>query len=125
MNQADTLRDPSTVEVAAVIRALDTDADKGLTSQEAARRLAADGPNELRAAPPVPAWRRILAQFQDPLIYLLLAAVAISLVAWVIEGRDGWPVDAIVIALIVVAQRGPGLSCRRPRRRTPWRRWRG
>ena len=33
-----------------------------------------------------PAWRRILSQFQDPLVYLLLAAVAISLVAWVIEG---------------------------------------
>jgi Ca2+-transporting ATPase len=30
----------------------------------------------------VPIWRKILAQFQDPLIYLLLAAVVISLVAW-------------------------------------------
>jgi magnesium-transporting ATPase (P-type) len=44
----------------------------------------------------------VLAQFQDPLIYLLLAAIAISLVAWVIEGQVGLPVDAIVIMLIVV-----------------------
>ena len=102
MNQQDTLHDPSTMEVEAVTRLLDTDADRGLTVQEAARRLAADGPNELRAAPPVPTWRRILAQFQDPLIYLLLAAVGISLVAWWIEGRTACPVDAIVIALIVV-----------------------
>jgi magnesium-transporting ATPase (P-type) len=108
MNQADPLRDPSTVEIAAVIGALDTDVDRGLTAQEAARRLAADGPNELRAAPAVPAWRRFLAQFQDPLIYLLLGAVAISLGAWWIEGRAHAPVDAIVIALIVVVNAALG-----------------
>jgi magnesium-transporting ATPase (P-type) len=102
MKQQDTPQDPSTMEVEAVIRTLDTDADKGLTAQEAARRHAADGANELRAARPVPTWRRILAQFQDPLIYLLLTAVGISLVAWWVEGRAGAPVDAIVIAMIVV-----------------------
>src|SRR4029453_4886133 len=78
------------------------DLEHGLTSAEAARRLAAEGPNELRSAPPVPIWRRVLAQFQDPIIYLLLAAIAISLVVWVIEGQVGLPVDAIVIMLIVV-----------------------
>ena len=36
------------------------------------------------------------------MIYLLLGAVAISLAAWLIEGRVGWPVDAIVVALIVI-----------------------
>ena len=117
--------DPSVKDAADVAQALGADLDIGLTSQEAARRCSENGPNELRAAPRVPAWRRVLAQFQDPLVYLLLAAIAISLVAWVIEGRAGWPVDAIVIALIVVAQRGPRLSCRRPRPRTPWPRWRG
>ena len=45
---------------------------------------------------------QVLAQFQDPLIYLLLVAVAISLVAWVVEGANGAPVDAIVIATIVM-----------------------
>jgi len=102
MSNEDVLRDPSTIEIADVARALDTDTDRGLTSQEAARRLATDGPNELRAARAVPAWRRFLAQFQDPLIYLLLAAVGISLLAWRIEGGAGAPVDAIVIALVVL-----------------------
>ena len=78
------------------------DLDNGLTAVEAARRLTANGPNELRAAPAVPAWRRVLAHFQDPLIYLLLAAIAIALIAWLIEGADGLPVDAIVIAMIVL-----------------------
>ncbi len=83
-------------------RQLGVDPQAGLSSDEAARRLQRDGPNELRGAPEVPAWRRLLAQFQDPLIYLLLVAVVISLVAWVLEGAHGWPVDAIVIGLIVV-----------------------
>jgi magnesium-transporting ATPase (P-type) len=81
---------------------LDVDPAAGLSAQEAARRLEADGPNELRGKKPTPTWRRIVAQFQDPLIYLLLAAVAISLASWVVQGAEGAPVDAIVIAAIVV-----------------------
>ena len=80
---------------------LATDPDAGLAGAEAARRLVADGANELAAVPPIPAWRRLLAQFRDPLIYLLLAAVAISGVAWAAEGAQGWPIDALVIAVIV------------------------
>ena len=89
-------------------RWLGTDLERGLTSKEASRRLLADGPNELRAAPRPPVWRRLLSHFEDPLIYLLLGAVFVALVAWVIEGREGregrhgWPVDALVIAAIVV-----------------------
>jgi magnesium-transporting ATPase (P-type) len=50
----------------------------------------------------VPVWRKILAQFQDPLIYLLLVAIAISLGAWAVEGVTGVPVDAVVIAAVVL-----------------------
>src|SRR5690606_26782259 len=83
--------DPSVLTYEEIVRLLGSDSTNGLDAEEAARRLTEDGPNELRAAPPIPAWRRLLAQFQDPLIYLLLAAVVISLVAWTIEGREGWP----------------------------------
>lgn len=85
-----------------VARALGTDLDAGLTSAQAAQRLAADGPNTLRASAPVPAWRRWLAQFQDPLVVLLLVAVSIALTAWAVEGFAGWPVDALVIAAVLV-----------------------
>jgi Ca2+-transporting ATPase len=108
MARAEVLDDPSMVEVQAVAEALDTDLHAGLTSAEASRRLAEDGPNELRAAPPVPTWRKILAQFQDPLIYLLLGAVVISLFVWLIEGRVGWPVDALVIVAVVVSNAALG-----------------
>ena len=36
------------------------------------------------------------------MIYLLLAAVAVSVVAWLAEGAEGVPYEALVIALIVV-----------------------
>jgi hypothetical protein len=70
-------------------------------------RLRADGPNELRALPPVPLWRQALAQLQDPLVYLLGGAAAVALAAWWFEGRGqtgvaGWPLDAIVIGCVVV-----------------------
>ncbi|MDQ3189404.1 MAG: cation-transporting P-type ATPase, partial [Pseudomonadota bacterium] len=94
--------DPSIMDAADVARILGTDVEHGLTSAEASRRLAEEGANELRSTPPIPLWRRILSQFQDPLIYLLIGAVAVSFAAWVIEGGAGWPVDSIVIALIVV-----------------------
>ena len=94
--------DPSITDAGEVAKALGADLVAGLTAQEAARRLAEHGPNALQQAPPTPAWRRILSHFQDPLVYLLLAAIAIALIAWLIEGRDGWPVDAIVIATVVL-----------------------
>ncbi len=82
--------------------ALGVDPATGLSSAEAARRLAADGPNVLRAAPPVPLWRKVLAQFQDPLVYLLLVAIAVSAVAWAAEGGHGLPIDALVILAVVL-----------------------
>lgn len=94
--------EPSVQGADAVARTLGADLDRGLMAQEASRRLAQNGPNQLQATPRRPIWRRILAQFQDPLTYLLLAAVVIVLLAWAIERRNGWPVDAIVIAAVVL-----------------------
>jgi P-type Ca2+ transporter type 2C len=89
-------------EPAEIAIALRVDLKNGLTTQEANTRLAKNGLNELVSLPPIPAWRRILAQFQDPLIYLLLVAIAIALVAWGVEGWVGYPIDAIVITIVVI-----------------------
>ncbi len=93
--------DPSLQDAAEVARDLAVDPAIGLTSAEAARRLQREGPNELRAKPPMPIWRRIVAQFQDPLIYLLMVAVAISVMTWLAEGAAGVPIDALVITAII------------------------
>ena len=86
----------------AVLAGLGSSVDRGLAATEARDRLQRDGPNELRSAPPLPAWRRLLAQFQDPLIYLLLAAIIVTLLVWWLEGARGRPVDAVVILVIVL-----------------------
>ena len=94
--------DPSLLPADAVLQHAGTDCERGLDSAEAARRLEQDGPNALATVAPVPGWRRFLQQFHDPLIYLLLAAILITLGAWAIEGYQGWPVDAVVIAAVVL-----------------------
>ncbi|MCL3837205.1 cation-translocating P-type ATPase [Aeromicrobium duanguangcaii] len=96
------MQDASVVDAQAVAERLEVVPATGLSDAEAARRLEENGPNELRGKDAIPTWRKILAQFQDPLIYLLLVAVVISLVSWAIEGADGVPVDAVVIALVVI-----------------------
>ena len=46
-----------------VLTALET-GRRGLTEEQARARLSRYGPNELTAKKPVPAWRKLLAQFQ-------------------------------------------------------------
>ncbi|MEI2680023.1 MAG: HAD-IC family P-type ATPase [Burkholderiaceae bacterium] len=94
--------DPSTMEATQVASALQVDVDRGLTQAEASKRLAQCGPNALRATTALPAWRRWLSHFNDPLVFLLLGAAGVAFAAWVVEGRQGAPVDAIVIVLVVV-----------------------
>lgn len=100
--------DPSTNDATKVAQALNVDPAQGLSSAEAQRRLEQFGPNELASAPPTPKWKKFLQQFQDPLVYLLLAATVISVIAWFIEransssGGEVLPFDAIVIVLILI-----------------------
>jgi magnesium-transporting ATPase (P-type) len=77
------------------LRALGADRN-GLSHQEAERRLAEAGPNRLPAAKPRSALWRFLAQFNNVLIYVLLASAAITLAL-------GHATDAAVVLAVVVA----------------------
>ncbi len=94
--------EPWLVGADAVAERLGVDPRHGLSAEEAARRLCEHGPNQLDPAASVPRWRKFLAQFADPLIYLLLAAVVVSFVAWIAEGAEGTPFEVIVILAIVL-----------------------
>jgi Ca2+-transporting ATPase len=85
-----------------VLTALDVDARRGLSEDEARARLARYGPNELTAEKPVPAWRRFLAQFQDVLVILLLVATAISAGLWLVERESELPYEALAILAVVL-----------------------
>jgi P-type Ca2+ transporter type 2C len=93
---------PWSSDAAHVAARLGTDPTQGLTAAEASARLERCGANELQSAEPIPAWRRALAELRSPLIYLLLAAVVVSLGAWTAEGADGVPWDAVVILAILL-----------------------
>lgn len=74
--------------------------DTGLTSTEAAERLAQLGPNALRTHK-VRALSVLAAQVRNPLLLLLLVAAAVS-------GLTGDPTDAVIIAVIVALSVGLG-----------------
>ena len=97
------MADPSLLDATQVARTLDSDPSTGLTAAEAAARLARLGANRLDAEHAVPAWRKLLDQFADPLIYLLLGAIVVSVIAWAVEGAPGVPIEAVVIGAIVLA----------------------
>lgn len=84
------------------------DPDRGLSADEAARRLELDGANEL-ARPPRATWlQRVFREFLNPLVILLLVAVAVSLVAWILDDAEGLPYDALAIAAILLVNAGIG-----------------
>lgn len=74
----------------------------GLTSQEAAQRLATNGPNELKEGKPISPLQIFLSQFKSLIIWILIAAGAIS-------GLLGEVIDCIAILAIVVLNAVIGL----------------
>lgn len=54
---------------------------QGLSAGEAAQRLAKYGPNRLPQRPPPTWWQIVLRQFRSPLIYVLMAATIVAVVA--------------------------------------------
>jgi Ca2+-transporting ATPase len=67
----------------------------GLSTKEAAQRLAANGPNELKEGKRIGPWQIFLGQFKSLIIWILIAAGVIS-------GLLGEAVDSIAILAIVV-----------------------
>ncbi|WP_158116769.1 cation-translocating P-type ATPase [Vibrio cincinnatiensis] len=80
---------------AEVFKRLNSDVEWGLSSQEVKQRLERDGPNVITGQARIPAWRRLLLQFHNPLIYILL-------VATIVTSFLGEYIDAGVILLVVL-----------------------
>ncbi len=85
----------------AVLHRLGAEA-QGLTSAEAAARRQRHGDNRLQEAPPVPLWRRVARQFDNLLIWVLLAAAGITVAI-------GHGIDALVILAVVLLNVGIGV----------------
>src|SRR2546430_2116894 len=85
----------------AVLRRLDA-SPLGLNSQEAARRLARFGPNELVQTARVSPLRILLSQFVDVLVIVLIIAAIISASLGVLQGQNEDLYDAVLIIVIVI-----------------------
>ncbi len=97
-----TVDQPHALPAGVVLALLVTDPKRGLSCPEAQVRLKRCGSNELPSAPPVPRWRRLLAQFESPLVLLLIVAALISLGVWWYEGGRHGPYEALAILAIVI-----------------------
>jgi Ca2+-transporting ATPase len=90
-----------------VARHLGVEVDAGLAADEVVVRRRRHGPNRLPEPPPRPAWKRLLDQFSDFMILVLLAAALLS-------GVIGDLTDTLVILLIVALNAAIGF----------WQEWR-
>ena len=85
-----------------VLAAQGTDRRRGLSEEEAGRRLEKHGRNELTTKEPIPAWRKFLAQFTDVLVILLIIAAAISALLWLLEREAALPYESLAILSVVL-----------------------
>ena len=88
------IENPQSMEGEEAVKKLES-SSTGLTDDEAAERLAAVGPNRLAEPEMEGLFSRILRQFSDPLIYILLAAAAVT--AFLREWVDTGVILAVVI----------------------------
>jgi Ca2+-transporting ATPase len=99
-NVASLYREPTD----AALAALGSHGQRGLSADEARRRFAQYGPNRLKSAPETPWWRRLIEQFENVLVIILLVAIVISVIEWLLQDprESALPYEAIVITAIVV-----------------------
>ncbi|MBD7980403.1 cation-translocating P-type ATPase [Oerskovia merdavium] len=76
--------------------------DAGLTADQARARLAEVGPNRLAPPARTPWWRRVLSQFDDVLIYILLVSAVLKAIV------GDW-IDFTVILAVAVINAAIGL----------------
>jgi P-type Ca2+ transporter type 2C len=88
------MEDYYTKPISEVFSALGT-SDKGLTEEEAAKRLKEYGPNELKEGKKISPLKIFLSQFADFIVWILIAAIAISMFL-------GEWVESIVILIILI-----------------------
>ncbi|MEX0847307.1 MAG: HAD-IC family P-type ATPase, partial [Ilumatobacteraceae bacterium] len=80
----------------AVADALGVRPEQGLVAEQVTERTAEVGRNELAEAPRTPTWKRVVAQFSDLLILILIAA---AIVAYAVSGEIKTPAVVLIVVL--------------------------
>ena len=88
---------------------LNSDPRRGLSQEQAEKRLSEFGPNKLKEPRKRSILRRFLEQFQDVMILILLAAAAVSFGIACLEGRPEEFFEPVLILLIVILNAAMGV----------------
>lgn len=86
---------PYAVTADVLLGSLQVDSEVGLDESRVTSLRERHGPNQLAEAPPTPIWRKLLAQFKDLVIWILIIAAVVS-------GALGEWVDTFAIFAIVL-----------------------
>ena len=78
-----------------ILEDLGVESQQGLSPEEAASRLVSSGPNTFQDKKPKTKLQMFLAQLNDPMIYILFAAVLISLFLKEVS-------DAVIILSVIL-----------------------
>ena len=89
-------------DINTVITSLKSDANKGLSREEAKKRLNRYGENKLQTKKKTNIFIRFLKQFNDIMIIILLIAALVSFTIAIIEGESKEFFEPILIILIVI-----------------------
>jgi Ca2+-transporting ATPase len=90
-------------EATAVVSALGSDVQAGLTGAEAASRLSVYGPNQIASEPPPSVWEVALGQLREPMNLMLVAVTAVSFVIG--ESATAILVGALIALNVVLGSR--------------------
>ena len=74
----------------------------GLSSREAASRLAKYGPNKLASAEKPTLLQRFVVQLKDPMLIILLAAAGVSGLTGVLAGEPEWAEVIIILTVVLL-----------------------
>ena len=104
------MKKPYAASIEQVAQDINTNLVKGLTTEEALKRLAQNGPNSLGEEKKIPIWKRFLQQFADAMVAILIAAAALSAYMAFKSGGgfEEW-IDVIVILAIVILNAALGV----------------
>lgn len=94
-----------TLSAKETILKLETNEEKGLTSLEAQKRLEKYGPNKLEEKKKKSIIRIFLEQLMDPMIYVLFAAVLVTLLISIvntIQDKEADWADIIIILVVII-----------------------
>jgi Ca2+-transporting ATPase len=86
---------PWSLPMEEVLAALVIDPHKGLSTGEAARRLARYGPNTLREVKPQSSWAIFINQFRNLIVYFLVAAALLSF--FLHDNVEGLAIVAVIL----------------------------